>query len=179
MREGRKVNMDRWKRLVYRIESISEWSGKIFAWLSVPLVLFMSYDVIMRYLFQAPTKWAYEMTWMQYGALFILGGAYALKHKLHVRVDIFYNRWTPRNRAIFDMVTYIVIFFPVFYILVKHSIIYAYYSWEVLECSYISYWQPPVYPIKTVMAVGFVLFTLQGIAEFIRLIYQVFKEESI
>lgn len=179
MGEGRKVNMDRWKRLVYRIESISEWSGKIFAWLNVPLVLFMSYDVIMRYLFQAPTKWAYEMTWMLYGAVFILGGAYALKHKLHVRVDIFYNRWSMQKRAIFDLVTYILIFFPVFYILVKHSIIYAYYSWEVWETSYISYWQPPVYPIKTVMAVGFILFNLQGIAEFIRLVFKVFKEESI
>ncbi|MGQ9696045.1 MAG: TRAP transporter small permease subunit [Thermodesulfobacteriota bacterium] len=171
--------MNRWKRLVMRIESISEWSGKITSWLSVPLVFFMSYDVIMRYLFQAPTKWAYEMTWMLYGALFILGGAYALKHNLHVRVDIFYNRWPLRKRAIFDIVVYILIFFPIFYILVKHSIIYAYYSWEVLECSYISYWQPPVYPIKTVMAVGFILFTLQGIAEFVRLIFQVFRGESI
>ncbi len=171
--------MEKWKNLVARIEAISEWSGKICSWLSVPLVLFMSYDVIMRYLFQAPTKWAYEMTWMQYGALFILGGAYALKNKLHVRVDIFYNRWSPRNRAIFDMLTYILIFFPVFYILVKHSIIYAYYSWEVLECSYISYWQPPVYPIKTVMVVGFILFALQGMAEFIRLIFQVFRGEYI
>lgn len=171
--------MNRWKRLVIRIESISEWSGKMTSWLSVPLVFFMSYDVIMRYLFRAPTKWAYEMTWMLYGALFILGGAYALRHKLHVRVDIFYNRWSARNRSIFDMIIYMVIFFPVFYILVKHSIIYAYYSWEVWETSYISYWQPPVYPIKTVMVVGFILFALQGIAEFIRLVFQVFREESI
>lgn len=171
--------MEGLRRFVARIEAISEWSGRISAWLSVPLVFFMSYDVIMRYLFQAPTKWAYELTWMQYGALFILGGAYALKHNLHVRVDIFYNRWSPRTRAIFDLATYITIFFPVFYILVKHSLIYAYYSWEVWEVSYISYWQPPVYPIKTVMVLGFVLFTLQGIAEFIRLCFQVFRGESI
>jgi TRAP-type mannitol/chloroaromatic compound transport system permease small subunit len=166
-------------KIVGRIDSISEWSGKIVAWLSLPLVLFMSYDVIMRYLFQAPTKWAYEMTWMQYGALFILGGAYALKHKLHVRVDIIYNRWTPRTKAIFDLLVYLVMFFPVFYILIVHSAIYAYYSWEVLETSYISYWQPPVYPIKTVMVIGFVLFALQGIAEFLRLCLLVFKGETL
>jgi TRAP-type mannitol/chloroaromatic compound transport system permease small subunit len=171
--------METLKKIVRRIDSISEWSGRIFSWLSLPLVLFMSYDVIMRYLFQAPTKWAYETTWMLYGALFILGGAYGLKHKLHVRVDILYNRWSPQTRAIFDLMVYILIFFPVFYILISHSIIYAYYSWEVWETSYISYWQPPVYPIKSVMVVGFVLFFLQGIAEFLRLAVLVFKGETL
>jgi TRAP-type mannitol/chloroaromatic compound transport system permease small subunit len=171
--------METLKKIVRRIDSISEWSGRIFSWLSLPLVLFMSYDVIMRYLFQAPTKWAYETTWMLYGALFILGGAYGLKHKLHVRVDILYNRWSPQTRAIFDLMVYILIFFPVFYILISHSIIYAYYSWQVWETSYISYWQPPVYPIKTVMVVGFVLFFLQGIAEFLRLAVLVFKGETL
>ncbi|MCX5908907.1 MAG: TRAP transporter small permease subunit, partial [Deltaproteobacteria bacterium] len=161
--------MDRLKGLIRRIDSISEWSGRICAWLAVPLVGFTAYDVIMRYLFQAPTKWAYEMTWMQYGALFMLGGAYGLKHKIHVRVDIIYNRWSVRTRAIFDLLTYLLIFFPVFYILLTHSAIYAYYSWEIWETSYVSYWQPPVYPIKTVMFVAILLFSLQGIAEFLRL----------
>jgi TRAP-type mannitol/chloroaromatic compound transport system permease small subunit len=171
--------MERLRKIVARIDGISEWSGRICAWLSVPLVLFMSYDVIMRYLFQAPTKWAYEMTWMQYGALFMLGGAYALKHKLHVRVDIIYNRWSLRTRAIFDSVMYLVFFFPVFYILVTHSVIYAYYSWEILENSYVSYWQPPVYPIKTVMVIGLVLFALQGIAEFLRVLTFAVKGETL
>ena len=87
------------QKFIHRIDSISEWSGRISAWISLPLVVFMAYDVIMRYLFQAPTKWAYEMTWMQYGALFMLGGAYGLKYKLHVRVDIIYVRWSRRTRA--------------------------------------------------------------------------------
>jgi len=171
--------MDKLRSFVGRIDSVSEWSGRIFCWISLPLVLFMSYDVIMRYLFQAPTKWAYEMTWMQYGALFMLGGAYGLKHKLHVRVDILYNRWSSRTRAIFDLLVYILLFFPVFYILVTHSVIYAYYSWEVWETSYISYWQPPVYPRKTVLGVGCVLFALQGSAEFLGLAGLVFKGETI
>ncbi len=167
------------KKFIHRIDTISEWSGRICCWISLPLVVFMAYDVIMRYLFQAPTRWAYEMTWMQYGALFILGGAYGLKYKLHVRVDIIYNRWSKRTQAIFDFLTYIFIFAPVFYILITHSVIYAYYSWEVWETSYISYWQPPVYPIKTIMVIGFVLFALQGIAEFLRLGIYVFKGEQI
>jgi len=75
--------------------------------------------------------------------------------------------------------TYLLIFFPVFYILITHSFIYAYYSWEVWETSYVSYWQPPVYPIKTVMCLALVLFALQGIAEFLRLATYVFKGEEI
>ena len=171
--------MEKLKKLVHRIDSISEWTGKTSAWLALPLVLFMTYDVIMRYLFQAPTKWAYEMTWMLYGALFMLGGCYGLRHKLHVRVDILYNKWSPRSRAIFDFFTYLIIFFPVFYILSTHSAIYMYYSWEILECSYISYWQPPVYPIKTVMFVNLTLFAIQGIAEFIKLCFFLFKGETL
>ena len=100
------------QKFIHRIDSISEWSGRIFAWLSLPMVVFMAYDVIMRYLFQAPTKWAYEMTWMQYGALFMLGGAYGLKYKLHVRVDIIYVRWSKRTQAIFDFLDLSVYLFP-------------------------------------------------------------------
>ena len=97
--------MDKLRSFVGRIDSVSEWSGRIFCWISLPLVLFMSYDVIMRYLFQAPTKWAYEMTWMQYGALFMLGGAYGLKHKLHVRVDILFAYIPERAARRLTMIT--------------------------------------------------------------------------
>jgi TRAP-type mannitol/chloroaromatic compound transport system permease small subunit len=94
-------------------------------------------------------------------------------------VDIIFNRWSLRTQAIFDSVMYLVIFFPVFYILVGHSIIYAYYSWEIWENSYVSYWQPPVYPIKTVMVIGLVLFALQGIAEFLRVLIFAVKGETL
>jgi len=171
--------MEKLKKIVTRIENLTEWSGKIFAWIVIPLVAFTVYDVIMRYLFQAPTKWAYEMTWMQYGAHFMLGGAYTLKYKLHTRVDVIFARFAPRTKAIFDVVIYLVLFFPIFYILISHSTIYAYYSWEILEESYISYWQPPVYPIKTVMVVAFILFALQGVAEFIRNLVFALKGETI
>jgi TRAP-type mannitol/chloroaromatic compound transport system permease small subunit len=163
-----KREMNALKKFLNAVDAISDWSGKIACWLVVPLTMGTVYDVLMRYFFKAPTKWAYELTWMEYGALFMLGGAYALRHNVHVRVDIIYNKYPERVQYWFDALMYLIIFFPVYYILILHSSKYAIYSWKIMEHSYISYWQPPVYPIKTVMPVAFILFALQGIAEFLR-----------
>ena len=160
--------MDFLRKTVKFIDTVSEWTAKIACWLIIPLVLGTVYDVFMRYLFKAPTKWAYELSWMEYGAFFLLGGAYGLLHAYHIRVDIFYKKLSERAQATFDAIMYLIIFFPVFYILIAHGSTYAAYSWSIGEHSYLSYWQPPVYPIKTVMPVAFLLFGMQGIAEFIR-----------
>jgi len=160
--------MEKLRKIVAIIDGISDWSGKIACWLIVPLVAGTFYDVLMRYFFKAPTKWAYELTWMEYGALFMLGGAFALRHKVHVRVDVIYNMYPKRVRATFDALMYLLIFFPLYIILIRNGTKYAAYSWSIWEQSYISYWQPYVFPIKTVIPIAFTLFLLQGIAEFIR-----------
>ncbi len=160
--------MDALRKIVRFIDGLSDWSGKIAAWIIVPLVMGTVYDVLMRYFFQAPTKWAYELTWMEYGAFFMLGGAYGLRHKVMVRVDVIYNKYSPRAQAWFDTLMYIVIFFPLYAILIIYGTKYAAYSWKIWEHSYVSYWQPPVYPIKTIMPFAFFLLFLQGFAEFIR-----------
>lgn len=156
------------RRLIGLIDLISEWSGRVFCLLIIPLVAGTVYDVFMRYFFRNPTKWAYEMTWMEYAALFILGGAYTLKHHAHIRVDFFLNRLSPRGRAIFDSIMYLAVFLPLFYVLVRYSISFAYHSWSFREVSTISYWMPPVYPIKTILPIGLALFAIQGIAELSR-----------
>jgi TRAP-type mannitol/chloroaromatic compound transport system permease small subunit len=105
---------------------------------------------------------------MEYAALFMLGGAYGLLHHVHVRVDIFHRMLSERGQAIFDALMYLIIFFPLYYILIFFGIKYAGYSWKIMEHSYLSYWQPPVYPIKTVIPLTFIMFTMQGVAEFIK-----------
>lgn len=156
------------RQFVGVIDGVSEWSGRIFCLIIIPLVAGSVYDVFMRYLFRTPTKWAYEITWMEYAALFVLGGAYTLKQHGHIRVDIFFNRLSLRGRAIFDTLIYLAIFFPLFFILIKYSISFAHNSWSIHECSYLSYWQPPVYPIKAVLPLGLLLFAVQGLAELTR-----------
>ena len=150
--------MNTMRKYIFYMDKVSDWSGKIVCWLIVPLVLGTVYDVIMRYAFQAPTKWAYELTWMEYGTFF----------RLHVRVDVLYNQSPKRVQAWFDTLMYLFIFPPLYFILIKHSISYAADAWMIWEHSSLSYWQPPLYPIKTVMPVAFILMFLQGISEFIK-----------
>ncbi|MEW6262196.1 MAG: TRAP transporter small permease subunit [Thermodesulfobacteriota bacterium] len=166
------------KKIVRFLDRISHWSGTIACWLIVPLVVGTSYDVLMRYFFKAPTKWAYELTWMEYGALFMLGGAYTLRYRLHVRVDVLYSIYSKRAQAWFDALMYLIIFFPVYTILIIYSTKYMIYAWSIGEHSYLSYWQPPVYPIKTVMVVAFILMFLQGVSEFLKnAAFAIFGEE--
>jgi len=157
------------------IDKVSDWVGKIACWIIVPLVLGTVYDVFMRYVFQAPTKWAYEMTWMEYGALFMLGGAYGLLHKIHVRVDVLFKQYPERVKLWFDAVLYVVVFLPLFAILIKSSSSFAAEACMIWEVSAISYWQPYIWPIKTLMPVVFILMFLQAISELIKIVIQLKK----
>ena len=157
------------EKYIYYMDKVSERVGKIACWIIVPLVLGTVYDVFMRYVFQAPTKWAYEMTWMEYGALFMLGGAYGLLHKLHVRVDVVFKNYPKRVQLWFDAVVYLFVFLPLFAILIISSISFAYEACMIWEVSAISYWQPYIWPIKTLMPAVFILMFLQAISELIKI----------
>ena len=71
------------------IDRFTDYTGTIFSLLAIPLVLGVGYEVTARYLFNAPTTWAYDLTYMLYGALFMLGAAYALHKGAHIRTDFF------------------------------------------------------------------------------------------
>jgi TRAP-type mannitol/chloroaromatic compound transport system permease small subunit len=157
------------EKYIYYMDKTSDWVGKIACWIIVPLVLGTVYDVFMRYVFQAPTKWAYEMTWMEYGALFMLGGAYGLLHKLHVRVDVVFKNYPKRIQLWFDAAVYLFVFLPLFAILIMSSISFAAEACMIWEVSSISYWQPYIWPIKTLMPVVFILMFLQAVSELIKI----------
>jgi TRAP-type mannitol/chloroaromatic compound transport system permease small subunit len=163
------------EKYIYYVDKTSDWVGKIACWIIVPLVLGTVYDVFMRYVFQAPTKWAYEMTWMEYGALFMLGGAYGLLHKLHVRVDVIFKNYPARVQLWFDAVVYVLIFIPLYLILIKASISFAAEACMIWEVSAISYWQPYIWPIKTLMPVVFILMFLQAVSELIKIVIHLKK----
>lgn len=162
-------------RIIQGIDFISEYSGKLVSLLAIPLTLFVAYDVFARYLFQAPTSWVYEMTWMQNGTLFLISGAYITLNRAHIRVDILYKNYSPRAKTIFDSVVYVLIFLPIFYILMRHGITYAWESISINEHSMVSYWQPPLYPIKTIMAIGLTTFFLSGIADLLKNIFSLVR----
>lgn len=161
-----------------RVDWLSEWSGKAVSWFSVALTLALTYEVIMRYAFNAPTVWAFDVSYMLGGTLFFAGAAYTLWSKGHVRIDILYLRFSPRGRALLDIIFTLIFFFPLWGILLVELIPYVYDSWASGERALESFWRPPIYPFKTVLPVGVALLLLQGIAEFIRSLNVAFKGKS-
>lgn len=151
--------------------TIGQWSGRLFAWLIVPLVLGLTYEVFARYLFRAPTIWAYDVAYMLYGSHFMLGAAYTLYKGGHIRTDFFYANWSVRTQGWIDTVSYLLFFFPGIFFLFLFGLTEARYSWSILETSEASPWRPPIYPLKTVIPLTAVLLFLQGVSEFLKSSY--------
>lgn len=161
------------------IDNLSEASGKGVSWLILILTFAMGYEVVARYLFNAPTKWAYDISYMLGGTFFFIGVAYTLRVGGHVRIDIFYSRFSPRVQAIIDVIFMLIFFFPLWSMLLYRLIPYVYNSWKIGERTLESFWRPPIYPFKTVVLVGVLLLLLQGLAEFIRKLVVVVKGNSL
>ena len=94
------------------LDSISLWSGRIVSVLIIPMVLSLVYEVVARYIFDAPTEWAYDMTFMLYGTFFMVGSAYTLYKKGHIRTDSYYANWSTRTQGWVDTICYLLFFFP-------------------------------------------------------------------
>jgi TRAP-type mannitol/chloroaromatic compound transport system permease small subunit len=150
------------------IDTFTLWCGRVFSWLALVLMLAIVYHVVMRYGFNAPTVWAYDVTYMLYGTMFMLGAAYCLLKGGHVRTDFIYNRFPPRWQGIIDAVLYIILFFPAMYLFFIAGYDYAARSWAQLERGFYSPWAPPIYPFKTVIPVAITLLVLQGISELLK-----------
>lgn len=150
------------------IDRISEWTGIAAAWTVLPLTLVVTYEVVMRDFFNHPSNWGYDVCWMIFGLQFMIGGAYTLLHKGHVRIDIVYNILSPRAQQIFDSVVYVVFFLFVLIILTWAGIKFAADAWISGEYLSTSTWKFPSSAIKTVIPVGYFLLSLQSLAELIR-----------
>ncbi len=153
------------------LDAVSIWSGRIVAWLIVPMVLSLVYEVVARYVFDAPTIWAYDMTFMLYGSLFMLGSAYTLQRGGHIRTDNFYAGWSERRKGWTDAACYLVLFFPAIVIFTVLSWDYFARSWAQSERIVTSPWMAPVYPFKATMPLTGLLLFLQGISEFMKSVW--------
>lgn len=159
------------RRLLGIIDGISIWTGKAFAWLVVPLTGALVYEVISRYFFSAPTLWAFDITYMLYGAHFMLVAAYALAKHEHIRTDFLYRLMPVRWQATLDAWLYLLFFIPALAVFFWVSLQFAVDSWIQGERSNLSPWLPPIYPLKTALPVTAALLLLQGISEFLKSCY--------
>jgi TRAP-type mannitol/chloroaromatic compound transport system permease small subunit len=157
-------------RFLFFIDSLSTWIGKSFAWLILVLTLAMTYEVFVRYALSAPTTWAFDFSYITYGALFLMSGAYTLSRNAHVRGDFLYRSWPPRRQATLDLVLYFIFFLPGICALVYSGWFYARMSARFLEVSIFSPAGVPVFPLKALIPLAGALLLIQGIAEIIRCI---------
>ncbi|MFY9626457.1 MAG: TRAP transporter small permease subunit [Rhodoplanes sp.] len=158
------------ERFLYLIDALSAAVGKTFGWCILLLTLSTSYEVFARYMFGAPTDWAFDASYMLYGALFMLAGAYTLSRNGQVRGDFLYRAWRPRTQATTDLVLYFLFFFPGMLAFIYSGVGFAKLSYMMNEHSAASPDGPIVWPFKWLIPVVGGLMVLQGIVEVIRCI---------
>ncbi len=160
-------------------DNLSAWFGKAFAWLIVLMAVGTGYEVFVRYVLNSPTAWALDVSFIMYGTLFMMGGAYTLSRGGHVRGDFLYRLWQPKTQAKVDLVLYIFFFFPGVIALVLSGWKYASRSWGYSEVSINSPAGIPIFQFKTVMVAAGLLLFIQGIAQILRCIQAIRTNEWI
>jgi len=156
------------KKIYDGVGFLSEWSGRTVS-VAIPVLIFViTFDVFMRYVFNNPTNWAYELSYMLGTAIISLGLPYVHYHASHIRVDIVYSRLSTRNRLLLDVVLTVFLFFPLVFMWTKVFGANAWQSFLTREISYDSLWYPLLWPFKTIIVLGFFLLLLQGAVIFMR-----------
>ena len=158
-------------RLVRVIDKFTDTTGTWVAWLNVPLVLAVSWEVISRYLFNAPTIWSFDVTYMLYGTIFMLGSAYALHKGAHIRTDFFFEKWSIRTQGMIDSIAYLVFFFPSIFVFLLVSGAEGWYAYEINETSEQTPWRPILWPFKLVVPLTCLLLLIQGVSETIKSVW--------
>jgi TRAP-type mannitol/chloroaromatic compound transport system permease small subunit len=165
------------ERSLSGVDKLTEWAAKFGIWLIVPLILTVVYEVVARYAFNAPTIWHFEVSRMIAGVIFFFTSAYIMVLRRHVRVDIIYERFSPRTQAIIDVVLTLILVFPLWAVSIPYFIEWTAHSWEIRETSSDSAWRVIMYPIKTMGLIGIILLVLAITVSFIRDIKTIVKGE--
>jgi TRAP-type mannitol/chloroaromatic compound transport system permease small subunit len=149
------------------IDTINTKQGDVTSLLILPLAIVVFYEVIMRYVFNAPTIWGFEATIFLYGLHFMFGYSYTEVLEGNVKVDIFTSRMPEKTRAILNIITHCVFFLPVFSCLTYYVFQYALTSTMQHEVNSTS-WAPPIWPFKLIMAFCFFLLLMQGVSNVLK-----------
>ncbi len=191
-------DMPRWQRsTIGAIDTLNLWVGRIVAWFVVPLCLAMVYEVLVRKLgtdltlwlpelvrivtdadapslvSPSPTLWAYDVSRMLYGSMFMLGAAYALSRGVHIRADFLYRNWSARTQGLVDLVLYVVLFMTGMLALLWYGTEYAWNAYSRGERAMDTAWMPPLAPVRSAIPIGVALLILQGVSEILKCWYAV------
>jgi TRAP-type mannitol/chloroaromatic compound transport system permease small subunit len=158
-------------RTIAGIDTFSRFVGRLVSFLVIPIFCVMVYEIVMRYAFIAPTMWAYDISRMFYGALFMLGAGYGLSRGVHIRADFLYRNFSVSMQGRVDLTLYLLFYFPGLLVFLWTSIDFAWGSLSSAERGMDTAWMPYLGPIKAVLPVGIVLLLLQGISEVLKCWY--------
>lgn len=157
--------------LVRAIDKFTDVTGTWVAWLNLPLVFVVTWEVVARYAFNAPTLWSFDITYMLYGTIFMLGAAYALHKGAHIRTDFFFEKWSIRTKGVIDSTAYIVFFFPSIFLFLLVGWEEGWYAFQIGETSEQTPWRPILWPYKMVVPLACLLLLIQGISETIKSVW--------
>lgn len=150
------------------VDRLTAWFGKAFAWCILIMTFGVGYEVFVRYALRDPTAWAFDLSYMMYGGLFMMAGAYTLSRDGHVRGDFLYRMWAPRIQARVELVLYIIFFFPAVLALIFAGWKYAARSLRYMEVSVMSPANVPIFQFKMIIVAAGVLLFIQGLAQVCR-----------
>lgn len=151
------------------IDRLNTWLGRSTGVLAFFVAAAIVYEVFVRYFLNRPTVWANESTIFAACIIYMLAGGWAILEDRHVRIDLFYHRFSARQRALVDCLTYP--FFALYIVVMLWAS--SKYAWESLQLgeTTMSPWNPPLYPMKILLTTGLFLILLQGTARLIRNLY--------
>lgn len=155
-------------RALLAVDRLSTLVGQTFSWCILLLTFAITYEVIARKFFAAPTNWGYDSQYMLYGLLFMFAGAYALSRNGHVRGDFLYRMMSSRRQAMLDLVLYILFFFPAIFAFMIAGFHFFELSHAQNERSMFSPSGPIIWPFKGIIPIVGFLLLLQGLVEVVR-----------
>ena len=153
-------------KIARAIDKISSVSGRILVWWTVVAVVIITFEVVMRYVLNRPTNWGHESMTLIFGMQYILCGAYAHWAKAHVRVDVVYQAFSPRNKARMDALTALLFFLYIG--VMTYTGWFFYWDSQVIWEHSFTEWGPSLYPVKFTVFLGSLMLLLQGFANFVR-----------
>ncbi|ANW02481.1 TRAP transporter small permease subunit [Bradyrhizobium icense] len=159
--------------IIRAIDRFTDVTGRLIALTMLFLMVTISYEVVMRYGFNAPTVWVYESSFMANGSAFMLGAAYALLKGAHVRTDIYWENYSERKKGVVDLISYLLFFYPAMITFMLISIDDALHSYDTGERSQESVWRAIMWPFRATIPLAALLLMIQGVSEVLKCWYQV------
>ncbi|MDC2971162.1 TRAP transporter small permease subunit [Candidatus Pelagibacter sp.] len=162
-------DMPTWmSKSIINIDKFSKWIGSLVCWILMPLIFAMTYEVLARKLFLAPTIWAYDISRFLYGALFMLGAGYALSRGVHIRADFLYRNFKIKNQGLIDFWLYLLFYFPGLIVFFYMTFGFVVESIQRGERGMDTTWMPYMWPIKTCLLIGIIFLLIQGFSELLK-----------